>query len=257
MGAGQRPHDDVIVVQWDDWEGVQAAFELNKGSIASVICEPISCNGGCIFPEDGFLEFLRTITRREGTLLIFDEVITGFRVGLRGAQGLFYVTPDLATYAKAIGGGMPLSALAGKSEHIDLIATGKVVYAGTLNGSPITLAVAKEVLAYLSSDNGAVYQRLHAHGAELTRVFKEVFMAAGVPVAISSEGSVFHIAFLEQRPRNYYELLAADDQKYSDFALALLDEGILVLPDGHWYLSAAHRKDDIDRTVEAIKRAAR
>jgi glutamate-1-semialdehyde 2,1-aminomutase len=257
VGAGQLSQESVVVVQWNDREGVEAAFAANRGKIASVICEPILCNSGCIFPEPGFLEFLREITRREGTLLIFDEVITGFRLGLEGAQGFFDVTPDLATYAKAVGGGMPLSVLAGKSEYMDLISTGKVVHAGTLNGNPITLAVAKEVLAYLSSDNGAVYQRLRAHGAELTRALQEVFAAAGMPIVISSAGSVFHIAFLERRPRNYRELLAADEQKYSDFALALLDEGILVLPDGRWYLSTAHRKDDIDRTIEAIKRAAR
>jgi glutamate-1-semialdehyde 2,1-aminomutase len=257
VGGGQLPHEGVVVAQWNDREGVEAAFAANRGKIASVICEPILCNSGCIFPEPGFLEFLREITRREGTLLIFDEVITGFRLGLEGAQGFFAVTPDLATYAKAVGGGMPLSVLAGKSEYMDLISTGKVVHAGTLNGNPITLAVTKAVLAYLSSDNGAVYQRLRTHGAELTRALEEVFAAAGMPIVISSAGSVFHIGFCERRPRTYRELLAADEQKYSDFTLALLDEGILVLPDGRWYLSTAHRKNDIDRTIEAIKRAAR
>jgi glutamate-1-semialdehyde 2,1-aminomutase len=256
VGAGQLSQESVVVAQWNDREGVEAAFLANRGKIASVICEPILCNSGCIFPEPGFLEFLREITRREGTLLIFDEVITGFRLGLAGAQGFFSVTPDLATYAKALGGGMPLSVLAGKSEYMNLISSGKVVHAGTLNGNPLTLAVAKEVLAYLSRDNGAVYQRLRAHGLELTRAMEEVFAAAGMPIVISSAGSVFHIAFLERRPRNYRELLAADEQKYSDFALALLDEGVLVLPDGRWYLSTAHHKDDIDRTVEAIKRTA-
>jgi glutamate-1-semialdehyde 2,1-aminomutase len=116
------------------------------------------------------------------------------------------------------------------------------------------LAVAREVLKYLSSDSGAVYDRLREHGAKLTQVLEEVFTAAGVPVVISSAGSVFHLAFLERRPRNYRELSAADEKMYSDFALALLDEGIMVLPDGRWYLSTAHHKDDIGRTVEAIKR---
>jgi glutamate-1-semialdehyde 2,1-aminomutase len=254
VGAGQSAHANVVVAQWNDRAGVEAAFAANKGLIASVICEPILCNSGCIFPDPGFLEFLREITRREGALFIFDEVITGFRLGLQGAQGFFGVTPDLAVYAKAVGGGMPLSVLAGKSEFMNLIATGKVVHAGTLNGNPLTLAVAKEVLKYLSSDSGAVYDRLREHGAELTQALEEVFAAAGMPVVISSAGSVFHLAFLERRPRNYRDLLAANEKMYSDFALALLDEGIMVLPDGRWYLSTAHHKEDISRTVEAIKR---
>jgi glutamate-1-semialdehyde 2,1-aminomutase len=257
IGAGQSSPSNVVVAQWNDREGVEAAFELNKGLIATVICEPILCNSGCIFPEPGFLEFLREITRREGALLIFDEVITGFRVGLHGSQGLFGVTPDLAVYAKAVGGGMPLSVLAGKAEFMNLITSGKVVHAGTLNGNPLTLAVAREVLKYLSSDDGAVYDRLRAHGAELTQALEAVFAAAGVPVVISSAGSVFHLAFLEQKPRNYRELLAADEKKYSDFALALLDEGVMVLPDGRWYLSTGHHQNDIGQTVEAIKQAAR
>jgi glutamate-1-semialdehyde 2,1-aminomutase len=255
VGAGQLSQESVVVAEWNDRAGVEAAFAANKGAIASVICEPILCNSGCIFPEPGFLEFLREITRREGALFIFDEVITGFRVGLQGAQGFFGVTPDLAVYAKAVGGGMPLSVLAGKSEFMNLISTGEVVHAGTLNGNPLTLAVAREVLKYLSSDRGAVYDHLRTHGTELTQALEGVFAAAGMPVVISSAGSVFHLAFLERRPRNYRDLLAADQKKYSDFSLALLDEGIMVLPDGRWYLSTAHHQDDIDRTVEAIKRA--
>jgi glutamate-1-semialdehyde 2,1-aminomutase len=254
VGLGQATQQNVLVVQWNDRAGVEAAFAANPEAIASVICEPILCNSGCIFPEPGFLEFLREITRREGAVFIFDEVITGFRLGLQGAQGFFGITPDLAVYAKAVGAGMPLSVLAGRAEYMDLIATGKVVHAGTLNGNPLTLAVAKEALSYLSADGGAVYDRMRSYGAELTQALERVFAVAGVPVVISSAGSVFHLAFLERRPRNYRDLLAADEKMYSDFALALLDEGILVLPDGRWYLSTAHNQADINRTVDAIKR---
>jgi glutamate-1-semialdehyde 2,1-aminomutase len=253
VGAGQASLHNVVVAQWNDRAGVEEAFAANPGAIASVICEPILCNSGCIFPDPGFLEFLRDITRREGAVFIFDEVITGFRLGLQGAQGFFGITPDLALYAKAVGGGMPLSVLAGKAEYMDLIATGKVVHAGTLNGNPLTLAAAKEVLKYLSADNGAVYDRLRNHGATLTDTLENAFASAGVPVAISNAGSVFHLSFLEHRPRNYRELLAANEAMYSDFALALLDEGVLVLPDGRWYLSTAHGEEDVARTVEAIK----
>jgi glutamate-1-semialdehyde 2,1-aminomutase len=254
VGAGQALQHNVVVAQWNDRASVEAAFAANPGAIASVICEPVLCNSGCIFPEPGFLEFLREITRREGTVFIFDEVITGFRLGLQGAQGFFGITPDLAVYAKAVGAGMPLSVLAGRAQYMDLIATGKVVHAGTLNGNPLTLAVAKEALSYLSADGGAVYDRMRTHGTELTQALESVFAAAGVPVVISSAGSVFHLSFLERRPRNYRDLLEANEKMYSDFALALLDEGILVLPDGRWYLSTAHNEADIKRTVDAIKK---
>jgi glutamate-1-semialdehyde 2,1-aminomutase len=254
VGDGQLPQDTVVVVQWNDLEGVEAAFAANKGEISSIICEPVLCNSGCIMPEPGFLEFLRSITLKEGALLIFDEVITGFRIDLHGAQGYFGVTPDLATYAKAVGGGMPLSVLAGKSEYMNLISSGSVVHAGTLNGNPLTLAVAKAVLGYLSQDNGAIYKRLRARGAVLTQALSDVFSAARLPVVISSVGSVFQVSFIEKAPRNYRELQAADTKQYSDFALALLDEGVLVLPDGRWYLSTAHSDSDIQETIEAVKR---
>jgi glutamate-1-semialdehyde 2,1-aminomutase len=256
VGDGQLPQESVVVAQWNDREGVEAAFQANKEEIASIICEPILCNSGCILPEPGFLEFLRSISRKEGALLIFDEVITGFRIGLQGAQGLFGVVPDLATYAKAVGGGMPLSVLAGQAEYMDLIAEGQVVHAGTLNGNPLTLAVARAVLDYLASDEGAVYKRLQTQGAALTLALQRVFSAAELVAAISSAGSVFHVSFMEKAPRNYRELLAADTQAYSDFALALLDEGVLVLPDGRWYLSAAHSDLDIEATIAAIESAA-
>jgi glutamate-1-semialdehyde 2,1-aminomutase len=255
VGDGQLSQSTAVVVQWNDREGVEAAFKANQGEIASVICEPILCNSGCIMPEPGFLEFLRLITRKEDALLIFDEVITGFRVDLHGAQGLFGVIPDLATYAKAVGGGMPLSVLAGKAEYMDLISSGSVVHAGTLNGNPLTLAVTKAVLGYLSKDDGAIYKQLQAHSTALTEALHNVFFAAGLPTAISNAGPVFHISFTEKVPRNYRELLAANTQRYSDFALALLDEGVLVLPDGRWYLSTAHSSRDITDTIAGIKRA--
>jgi len=255
VGDGQLAQGNAVIVQWNDREGVEAAFRANPDEIACVICEPILCNSGCIMPEPGFLEFLRSITQREGSLLIFDEVITGFRVGLQGAQGLFGVVPDLATYAKAVGGGMPLSVLAGKAAYMDLIASGSVVHAGTLNGNPLTLAVAKAVLGHLAKDDGAVYKDLEARGARLKDALQAIFNSAGLPVAISGVGSVFHLSFIDKTPRNYRDLLAANTKQYSDFALALLDEGILVLPDGRWYLSTAHSDSDIRETVEAIKRA--
>ena len=134
VGAGQLPHDHVIIAEWNNRRHVEQIFAERASEISAIICEPLLANSGCIPPAPGFLEFLREISSRHSTLLIFDEVITGFRIDLGGAQGRWGVVPDLATYAKAVGGGVPLSVLAGRREFMNLIATGKVVHAGTLNG---------------------------------------------------------------------------------------------------------------------------
>jgi glutamate-1-semialdehyde 2,1-aminomutase len=221
-----------------------------------VICEPILCNSGCIPPDPGFLERLRELTLKERAILIFDEVITGFRVGLSGAQGLFGVTPDLATYAKALGGGTVLSALAGRQEFMDWIVTGKVVHAGTLNGNPLSLAAANATLDVLAENGGAVFREMERLGLRLKQGLRTILRNAGHTVVTQGHGAVFQLSFMDQPARNYRDTMRADKRLYSDFALALLDEGTLVLPDGRWYLSAAHTDADIDATLAAVERAA-
>lgn len=256
VGAGQGPQQDTVVAQWNDPASVEAAFAQHGPELAAVICEPMLCNSGCIEPQPGFLEFLREITERHGTLLIFDEVITGFRLALGGAQERYQVTPDLAVYAKAIGAGATLSAMGGRQRVMDLVANGPVIHAGTLNGNPLALAAGKACLDVLSRDGGAVYTDLRSRGERLRAgIASELNRQAG-PVVTQGEGAVFQVQFMAQPARNYRETLAADKQAYSDFALALLDEGVLVLPDGRWYVSAAHTDADIDATLDAVKRAA-
>lgn len=255
VGQGQRQNRDAIVVQWNNREGVARAFEQNGSEIAALLCEPLLCNSGCLVTEPEFLEFLREITLRYGSLLIFDEVITGFRLALGGAQSHFGVTPDLATYAKAVGGGLPLSVLAGQNKYMEKIARGEVVHAGTLNGNPISLAAAKATISTLASNGGAVYTQLWSLGEKLRRGIAEILRERGFDVVTSGGGPVFHVSFMEHPARNYRETLAANTQLYSDFALALLNEGVLVLPDGRWYLSTAHTEEDIDETLAAVARA--
>ncbi len=255
VGLGQRQNRDAIVVQWNDREGVVLAFEQNGNEIAALLCEPLLCNSGCLLPEPGFLEFLREITLRYGSLLIFDEVITGFRLALGGAQSQLGVTPDLATYAKAVGGGLPLSVLAGQNKYMEKIARGEVVHAGTLNGNPISLAAAKATISTLASNGGALYTQLWSLGEKLRRGIAEILRKRGFDVVTSGGGPVFHVSFMDRPARNYRETLAANTQLYSDFALALLNEGDLVLPDGRWYLSTAHTEEDIDETLAVVARA--
>lgn len=256
VALGQHPHDDVVIVEWNDFAGVHTAFERYGTEISAVICEPLLCNSGCISPEPGFLEMLREISRQHGTLLIFDEVITGFRLHLQGAQGFYNITPDLATYAKALGGGAPLSALAGKAEFMDLIASGRVVHAGSLNGNPLCLSAAKAVLDVLCGNEGAVYADLWRRGERLRQGLEKVLRSRGFTVVTAGGGPVFQLSFMERVARNYRETLAADKLLYSNFALALLDEGVMILPDGRWYLSTVHREEDIDATLAAAECAA-
>ncbi|MBS1832484.1 MAG: aspartate aminotransferase family protein [Acidobacteria bacterium] len=254
VGLGQLPSTQAVIVEWNNRQSVEAAFAANPGEISAIICEPLACNCSCLPPLDGFLEFLREITNRHGALLIFDEVITGFRLAPGGAQEHYGITPDLATYAKAIGAGTPLSALAGKREFMDLIASGKVVHAGTLNGNPISLAAAKAALDELTKDGGNIYREMHRRGDTLRAGLQTMLQAAGLPVVTNGVGPVFHLSFAASPPRNYRDTMKADAALYSDFALALLDEGVMVLPDGRWYLSTAHTDDDVAATLAAARR---
>ncbi|HEY5328989.1 MAG TPA: aspartate aminotransferase family protein [Acidobacteriaceae bacterium] len=254
-GEGQLPASNTVIAQWNDMESVREALVRHEGQISALICEPLMCNNGCIAPEPGFLEFLRAITKEHDALLIFDEVITGFRLGIAGAQGFYGVVPDLATYAKAVGAGTALSVLAGKLPFMELIERGYVVHAGTLNGNSIALSAARAALTYLIQDADAIYANLFRRGEKLRDGIAEILRGHGHKVCVAGEGPVFHFSFTDRQPRNYRDLLLADKPNYSNFVLALLDEGILTLPDGRWYLSTAHTDADIDNTLCAVERA--
>jgi len=183
-------------------------------------------------------------------------VITGFRVHLQGGQGLYGVQPDLATYAKALGAGAAVSALAGGRQYMDLIASAQVVHAGTLNGNPLALAAAAAALDTLARDDGAVFSQLARLGERLRAGLETILRGRGFEVLTSGVGSVFQLSFMSRQARTYREALAANAPRYIDFAVAMLDEGVLLLPDGRWYLSVAHTDADIDLTLAAVERAA-
>lgn len=251
VGAGQLPHDSVIVAEWNNRQHLERIVAERGQEISAIICEPLLANSGCIPPAPGFLEFLREVSTRHGALLIFDEVITGFRVDLRGAQGRWGVTPDLATYAKAVGGGVPLSVLAGRSEFMRRIANGEVIHAGTLNGNPLSLAAARATIEVLVEGN--VYPRLRTRASRLQEGIASALRDAGVAVNISGDGPVFQVSFMDDAAKNYRDTLRARSDLYAGFAMGLLDKGVLTLPDGRWYVSAVHSDEDIDRTLEAVR----
>jgi len=249
VGIGQRPWSGAVVARWNDRESVAAAFAAHAGEISAIICEPMLCNSGCLPPLDGFLEFLRETATNNGALLIFDEVITGFRLARGGGQEFYGVTPDLATFAKACGGGLPLSVLAGRDEYMSWIADGRVVHAGTLNGNPLSLAAAVASLHCLTPE---VYERLDRLGRQLRAGLQGALRAKGVPVVTTGEGAVFQLHFQAETPREYRDTIPSDKGLYGGFLLALLDAGVLALPDGRWYLSAAHGEDVIEETVRRV-----
>lgn len=257
VGAGQLPHENVVVAEWNNREHVERIFAERGSEISAIICEPLLANSGCIPPAPGFLEFLREIATRENTLLIFDEVITGFRVDLGGAQARWSVTPDLATYAKAVGGGVPLSVLAGRGEFMERIATGEVVHAGTLNGNPLCLAAARATIEVLAAEEGSIYREFRARADRLREGIAEALRGTGLPFVISGDGPVFQVSFMAEPAKNYRDTLGAQSALYGNFALALLDEGVIVLPDGRWYVSAVHNDEDIDRTLAAVRSVCR
>jgi glutamate-1-semialdehyde 2,1-aminomutase len=255
-GAGQLPAGTAVIAEWNDPESVERAFCAHGADISAVICEPLLANSGSIPPAPGFLEFLRKITLENKALLIFDEVITGFRLAYGGAQERYGVVPDLATFAKAVGAGTALSVLAGRREYMEKIATGSVTHAGTLNGNPLSLAAARAGLDLLRAKGAEGYEGLRRRAGRLRQGLESVLRSKGFTVATSGDGPIFSLSFAARPPRNYRDTLAAPRDLYGAFALAMLDEGVLVLPDGRWYVSFAHTDADVEQTLEAAKRAA-
>jgi glutamate-1-semialdehyde 2,1-aminomutase len=254
-GMNRGVLEEMIVLPWNDLAAVEAVLEREGAQVAAAITEPILCNSGCLMPLPGYLEGLRNLTTKYGAVLIFDEVITGFRVALGGAQALFGITPDLATFGKAIAGGFSLSAVAGSREIMRLIEQHRVVHAGTFNGNPISLAAAGEVLSRLENRSGLLLEQLKRRGEQLIAGIKRFSRERGIPITINGVGSVFHLSFTSRETMvSYRDTLDSDLQMRDKFVEAMLEAGVYLLPDGRWYLSAAHTEEDMEATLVALKR---
>lgn len=250
-GVNWGVRDEVVVLPWNELDVVEQTLRQNGGDIAAIITEPILCNSGCLLPKPGYLEGLRELADRYGVVLIFDEVITGFRVAPGGAQSLLGVTPDLATFAKAIAGGFPMSAVAGREQFMQLVETGKVSHAGTYNGNPVCLAAAHAVLDELEQHNGAALDRLKAQGETLIAGLDRLAKEARIPVLINGVGAVFYMSFTQQSAMySYADTLKADFDKRDIFIEAMLDQGAYLLPDGRWYVSTVHTEAEVEATLK-------
>ncbi len=243
---------NTLVAEYNNRESVRELFEANPDSIAAIIVEPVAANMGVVLPQDGFLAFLREITSEYGALLIFDEVITGFRLALGGAQQYFHVTPDLSTFGKIIGGGMPVGAYGGREDIMRMVSPdGPVYQAGTLSGNPIATAAGLATLRILKEDTG-IYDRLEARAKELADAVRE---AAGERVSVNQIGSLMSIFFTGDAVTDYESATHSDTKQYADYFGYLLDRGIYVAPSQFeaMFLSDAHSKEDVERTIEVMR----
>ncbi|MGA2557216.1 MAG: glutamate-1-semialdehyde 2,1-aminomutase [Verrucomicrobiota bacterium] len=245
-----------IVLPFNDNEAVRAAFAANPKQIAGIIVEPVPGNAGLYLPKPGYLEFLREITTVEGALLIFDEVMTGFRLALGGAQERFGLKPDLSCLGKIIGGGLPVGAFGGRAEIMDCLAPlGPVYQAGTLSGNPLAMAAGLAALEELSA--GGVYAKLEELGAALEAGLTEAARSAGVAVRFNRIGSMFCAYFTDQPVHNLADALRSDRARFAKYFHAMLAEGIYLAPSQFeaGFISLAHTAADVEKTVRAARKA--
>ena len=246
--------DNLIIMPWNDLELLEELFARRGHEIAAILTEPVMCNSGSLLPRPGFLEGLRNLCDRYQSVLIFDEVITGFRLALGGAQEVFGVTPDLATYAKGIASGFTLSAVVGKAEVMDLISSGQVVHAGTYNSNPVVIAAGLATLQTLSGDREAVYSHLNRLGGRLREGLAQRLREAGIPALVGGLGPVVQVSLTDRKALyDYREWATRDDQTYQRLATALVFKGVRTTGRGSWYVSTAHTDTDVDQTLTAFE----
>jgi len=241
-----------IVVPFNEPEAVRAAFAANPQQIAGIIVEPVPGNAGLYLPKPGYLEFLRDVTSADGALLIFDEVMTGFRLALGGAQGRFGIQPDLSCFGKIIGGGLPVGAFGGRAEIMDLLAPlGPVYQAGTLSGNPLAMAAGITAIKELSATHA--YAALEESGAALETGMKNAAKSAKIPVQFNRIGSMFCAYFTDQPVHNLADAMKSDRARFTKFFHGMLREGVYIAPSQFeaGFISTAHTVADIEKTVEA------
>ena len=242
---------DMVICGWNDLEHLRHALEANRGEVAGVIMEPMMVNGGCILPQPGYLEGAKKLCAEHGAVLIFDEVITGFRLGLTGAQGRFGVTPDLTIFAKAMAGGFPMAMVAGRRDVMEILQTRGVMHGGTYNGNVQSMAAALATLDILTADNGAIYQGMEARGTRLMQGLAERAARHGVAVHVTGVPTMSQVMFIGAAPRNWRESSLWDREKALAFHGALQERGVRVNQKCAWFLSAAHDDQAIEETLAA------
>jgi len=248
--------EHTVVLPYNDPEAVRAAFKANPAAIAGIIVEPVPGNAGLYLPRPGYLEFLRDITTNEGALLIFDEVMTGFRLAKGGAQERFHIKPDLSCFGKVIGGGLPVGAFGGRAEIMDFLAPlGPVYQAGTLSGNPLAMAAGIAALEELRAGN--TYETLEKLGAALESGMNDAARSARVPIQFNRCGSMFCAYFTSQPVHNVADAMKSDRERFKTYFHSMLDSGVYLAPSQFeaGFLSTAHTEADMEKTVNAAAAA--
>jgi glutamate-1-semialdehyde 2,1-aminomutase len=256
-GVTPSTASDTLNARYNDLDSVNRLIERHRGSIAAVIVEPIAGNMGLVLPEKEFLRGLRSLCSRNRILLIFDEVITGFRVALGGAQELYGIKSDLTTLGKIIGGGLPVGAYGGRREIMEMVAPSGAVYqAGTLSGNPLAMAAGYETLKILS-ERKDLYPELDIKGKTLAQEIEGIIQSRGLPLHLNHVGSMFTLFFTEKKVTNYESAKSSDTRLFAAYFREMLEQGIYLPPSQFEtaFLSTAHSDGDIEKTVAATGRA--
>jgi glutamate-1-semialdehyde 2,1-aminomutase len=252
-GVTEGAARDTLTVPFNDLDAARAVLDERGDDLAVAIVEPVAANMGVVPPEPGFLEGLRELCVAHGALLLFDEVITGFRIAYGGAQSVYGVTPDLTTLGKVMGGGFPCAAFGGRRDVMERLAPiGPVYQAGTLNGNPVAVAAGIATLD-LAKDLDP-YPHLEATAEGLTHGLARVFEGRGIDATINRAGSLFSVSFTDSPVRNFADAKAADHERYARLFHHLLDRGVALPPSGYelWTLSSAHGDEEVGRILEAV-----
>ncbi len=251
-GLPQQTRDEVIVIPWNDLLLLQKTVEEHKEDICAVITEPVMCNNGCILPAEGFLRGIRELCDRYGIACIFDEVITGFRLGLGGAQQYFNITPDISIFAKAMASGYPISAVVGKREWMHLLEDGTVIHAGTMNSGNPTVAAALATIEVLEKEKP--YERMFLYGKRLMKGLEAAAADTGQKILVQGPGPMFNISFTDiPAIKEYRDTFSGDKASLGKFISEMHNRGVRIIGRGLWYISAAHTGADIDLAVEKAK----
>ena len=254
-GRDPAAFEQSFKLPWNDIEVLEHTLEKYGREVALIHMEPILCNGCCCHPRPGYLERVRELCTKYGIVLSFDEVITGFRVALNSAQGKLGVTPDIATFGKAIAGGVPLSAVVGKREIFNLIMEGRVTSAGTFNGYPLALAAGLATMKILEKNNGAIYKHIDKMQNRLMDGLREIGRRYDIPLLVQGPTGVFIIEFIDKDVAySFRDLRGADTPRQKRFRELMLQEGIVMIKPGRLFVSGAHTEADIDQTLECAER---
>jgi glutamate-1-semialdehyde 2,1-aminomutase len=257
-GVTQGTAKDTLLARYNDLDNVRSLLEANKNEIAAIIIEPVAGNMGCVPPQEGFLKGLRALCDEHGALLIFDEVMTGFRLSKGGAQELFGINADIVTFGKVIGGGLPVGAFAARNEIMNYLAPlGPVYQAGTLSGNPLAMAAGLAMLQDINTNEG-LFERLEQKTAYLEKGIREQLEKAGVVFTINRVGSMISVHFDERPVVDFDTAKNGDNESFKKFFHGLLQEGIYIAPSAYetWFITDALTYEDLDFTIAAVGKVA-